>query len=156
MLLELEADGKATKDDQDWGRVRVAYTASKTGEQKVIDTPIRARFSTSDAEVTASLDKTVMESVLEQTSRERAQRAVALRDQGLVEEARSLFRQNVSAIRSYLATTAQPSAALQALESQYGSLSNVAPAGAPAKWNEQRKALRQLDARSPAAAASRY
>jgi Ca-activated chloride channel family protein len=156
VLLELEVNGKSTKDDQDWGRVHVAFTASKTGEQKSIDAPVRARFSASDAEVAASFDKTVMESVLEQTARERAQQAVALRDKGMVEEAKSLFRQNVTAIRSYMATTGESSPVLQALESQYGALSNVAPALAPAQWKEQRKALRQLDARSPGAAASRY
>jgi Ca-activated chloride channel homolog len=154
VLLEIESDGKLPNDDQDWGRVHVAYTMAKTGEPKTLDAPIRGRFSQTDADVAASVDRTVMESVLEQTTRERAQQAVALRDQGRVEEAKKLFQANTAAISAYLAASPEKSADLLALQNEYGGLSKLAPVAAPQLWNEQRKALRQLDARSPAAAAA--
>jgi len=94
-----------------------------------------------------------MESVLEQATRERAKRAVALRDQGRVEEARALFTQNTAEIRDFLAKSDKPSPALSELASQYGGLAQVAPATKPAQWNEQRKMLRQLDANSTKAGA---
>ena len=46
----------------------------------------------------AGLDPKVAEAVVEQVTRERAQRAVALQDQGKIKEARELLMQNASEI----------------------------------------------------------
>jgi Ca-activated chloride channel family protein len=155
VLLELEFDGKAAADMQDFGRVNVAYTVPDTGARATIETAIRGRFSESKQEVTAGLDQTVFESVVEQVTRERAQQAVSLRDQGKRDEAAKLFQLNVSEIGAYFAKGGKPSAALEALRSQYGVASSNAAAAAPAQWNEQRKFLRQLDSQG-AGVGSRY
>src|SRR5262249_33666785 len=148
VLMEVEFANAAPHDEQEIGTVHVSYTAPETGAQQTIDTPIRARFSAAADEVGANVDKAVMESVLEQTTRERAKRAVALRDQGRVDEASALFTQNTTEIRDFLAKSDKPSPALSELASQYGGLAQVAPATKPAQWNDQRKMLRQLDAGS--------
>jgi Ca-activated chloride channel family protein len=151
VLLELEFDGDAPKGAQDFGRVHVAYTVPETGARQSIEAAIGGRFSASMEEAMASLDPAVQEAVIEQATRERAQQAVALRDQGKIDEAALLFRENASAIRSYLATVAKPSPVLQQLQSQYSAFADTAAAAPPAQWNKQRKLLRAIDARSPGA-----
>ena len=86
-----------------------------------------------------------MESVVEQTTRERAQKAVTLRDQGKVDEATKLFKENVADIKAYVANGGKPSAELNNLSSQYDNYANRAAAAAPAQWNVYRKQLRALD-----------
>src|SRR6185295_2799668 len=155
VLLELEFDGSNPAALQDFGRVNVAYTVPDTGARATMETAIRGRFSASKDEITAGLDQTVFESVVEQVTRERAQQAVSLRDQGRRDEAAKLFQLNVSEIGAYFANGGKPSPALEALRSQYGVASSNAAAAPPAQWNEQRKVLRQLDSQG-AGVGSRY
>jgi Ca-activated chloride channel family protein len=152
--MEVEFDSAAA-EAKDFGLVKIAYTLPETGARATMETAIRGRFSDSKAEATASLDERVFESVVEQSTRERAQQAIALRDQGKQEEAAKLFQQNVAEIDAYSARVGKPSAALQALHSQYGVASTNAKAAPPQLWNEQRKLLFQLDSQG-AGAHSRY
>jgi hypothetical protein len=93
--------------------------------------------------VTAGVDQTVMASVIEQTTRERAARAVALRDQGRVDEARALLSRNTSEIDAYVASNPSSAPALSNMAKQYsGMLMMLAK---PSQWNEQRKMMRQMD-----------
>jgi Ca-activated chloride channel family protein len=151
VLMEVAFDTTAA-EEREVGVVRVAYTAPDTGARQTLDAPIRARFSASDADVAANADKIVMESVIEQTTRERAARAVALRDQGRTEEARALLGQNTREINAYLAST--PSPALSAMSRQYDGL--VTGLTKPGQWNQQRKLLRQMDAQGAVGSRSRY
>jgi Ca-activated chloride channel family protein len=145
VLLEVELEGKAAAADQDLGRVRVAYSVPGTGAKQTLDTRIRGRFSASKDEAKASVDQTVMQSVVEQTTRERAQRAVTLRDQGKLDEATKLFSENVAEIKAYVANGGKPSADLDNLSAQYNNYAASAAAAAPAQWNLYRKQLRALD-----------
>jgi len=151
VLMEVAFDEAAAADEREIGVVHVAYTAPESGARQTIDAPIRARFSASDTEVTANVDKTVMESVIEQTTRDRAARAVVLRDQGRTDEARALLLQNTSEIDAYVATA--PSAALSDISRQYNSL--LGGMAKPSQWNEQRKLLRQMDSKGSAFGARR-
>ena len=146
-------DSAAATDEQDVGVVHVAYTAPDSGARQTLEAPVRARFSASDADVTAGVDKVVTASVIEQSARERAAQAVVLRDQGRVEEARALLSRNASEIDAYVASN--PSAPLSDISKQYnGMLMMLAK---PGQWNEQRKMMRQMDSRGTAAAgAPRY
>jgi Ca-activated chloride channel family protein len=140
VLMEVAFDA-ASAEEREVGVVRVSYTAPDTGARRTLDAPIRVRFGGSDADVAANIDKAVMESVLEQTTRERAGRAIALRDQGRIEEARALLGQNTREINAYVAST--PSPALSSMAKQYEGLS--AGMAKPAEWNVQRKQMRQMD-----------
>jgi Ca-activated chloride channel family protein len=150
VLMEVAFD-TAPAEEREVGVVHVAYTAPDTGARRTLDAPIRARFGASDAEVAAGTDKIVMESVIEQTTRGRAARAVVLRDQGRTEEARALLSQNAHEINGYLASS--PSAALSSMSRQYEGL--VTGLARPGQWNEQRKLLRQMDAQG-ASMGARY
>ena len=140
VLMEVAFDA-GSAEEREVGVVHVSYMAPDTGARQTLDAPIRARFGGSDAEVAANVDKAVMESVLEQTTRERAARAIALRDQGRIEEARALLGQNTREINAYLAVT--PSPALSSMSKQYEGL--VTGMAKPAEWNAQRKQMRQMD-----------
>jgi Ca-activated chloride channel family protein len=144
VLLEVEVDAKAASAEREFGRVRVAYTVPDTGARQTLNAPIRGRFSASTAEVKDSTDKTVMASVVEQSARERAQKAIALRDEGRLEEAIKLFQQNVAEIRAYSANGGESSQALADLANLYHSYAARAAAPAP-QWNLYRKELRALD-----------
>jgi Ca-activated chloride channel homolog len=149
VLLELELDGNAAAEDEDLGRVHVAYTVPETGARETMTAAVRGRFSESVDEVSARHDTAVLESVVEQTTRERARSAVALRDQGKGEAARALLAQNVNDIRAYL--TIKPSARLEDLQKQYGAFANTAAASSPSQWNLMRKELRNLETRAAGA-----
>ncbi len=86
-----------------------------------------------------------MVAVVEQTTRERAQEAVTLRDQGRHNEAAKLFQQNVEEIQTVQGTFARPSKALDGLQRQYDAFSKTAPAAPASQLMMERKVLRQMD-----------
>jgi Ca-activated chloride channel family protein len=144
VLLEVEVDAKAASAEREFGQVRVAYTVPDTGARQTLNAPIRGRFSASAEEVKAKTDQTVMASVVEQNVRERAQKAIALRDQGRFDEAVKLFQQNVAEIKAHVADGGDSSQGLAALADLYQIYAMRAAAPAP-QWNLYRKELRALD-----------
>jgi Ca-activated chloride channel family protein len=153
VLMEVEVDQTVAGSDDDLGRVRVSYTAPQDGSRRTIETPVRARFSQSTAEVAASRDNDVLEAVVEQSVRARTAAAVELRDQGRHGEAQALFSQNVQEIDAQ-AAHAPLSNRLQYLQQQYRGIVAAPPASARA-FGTERKFLRQMDS-NPAAAGARY
>jgi Ca-activated chloride channel family protein len=162
VLLEVEIDKSVTEaetdGDRELGRVRVAYAAPTDGARHSLDSAIKGAFSTSEDAARKSRDMRVMEAVVEQTTRERTLKAIALRDQGKLKEAQALFQQNVVDISGYTAIAAKPSARLELLAKEYGAIAaepTVAPAQAAAEWGRQRKMLRELD-KAAAGSSVRY
>jgi len=155
ILLEVELDAKAAAAEQNFGRVRVAYTVPETGAKQSLDTAIRGRFSASAQEVKASLDQSVQGAVIEQNTRARADMAVQLRDKGKYDEAAKLFKENVADIKAYIDNGGRRTADLDNLSKQYEFYATNAPAAAPAQWNMYRKQLRELDLKS-AGSTSKY
>jgi Ca-activated chloride channel family protein len=126
ILLEVAVDKTlaepaASPAEQDFGLIKVAYTAPGSGAKQALDAPIRGRFSAADAEVKAARDLKVAEAVIEQTTRERTQRAVALQDAGNIKEARELMMQNAADIDA-LAASMPLSAHMRDLQTQYYAL----------------------------------
>jgi Ca-activated chloride channel family protein len=152
VLLEVEVDKQQIAGEQDVGRVRVVYTSPGDGSRRTVEAGIAARFGSSQVEADASRDHAVLAAVIEQTTRERAATAVRLRDEGRIEEAVALFRQNTADIDAYAGSAPALSDRLQTLKKEYGAIAN---APATAQWNAQRKLLRALDA-TGAGAAVRY
>jgi len=154
VLLEVELDKSVAASDgpQDLGTVRVAYT--QDGTERRLEAGISGRFSASDQEVKAGRDGTVLESVVEQTTRERAKTAIELRDKGKINEAQALFKQNAAEINAYTAAAPATSARIQSLQKEYDAIATQ-PAASPSQWNAQRKSLKQIDT-APAGAKSRF
>lgn len=156
VLMEVEVDPSVAgtaADEAELGRVRVSYVTQQDSARQTIETPVRARFSASKDEASASRDSVVFESVVEQNVRGRTAAAIALRDRGEHEQARALFRQNVQEIEAQ-ATLAPISERLEYLKRQYDGIA-AAPAPSASARFEQRKFLRQMDS-NPGAAGSRY
>jgi Ca-activated chloride channel family protein len=155
VLMEVEVDQSAAAGGaEDLGLVRVSYT-SPDGARQTVESPVRASFSTSDADVAASRDNAVAEAVIEQNVRARTAAAITLRDQGRHGEAQNLFRQNVEEIQGQ-AAYAPLSDRLEYLKRQYDGIAATQPsAAASAVGGKQRKFLRQMDV-NPAAPGSRY
>jgi Ca-activated chloride channel family protein len=147
VLIEVELDPQlAVGGDQDLGIVKVAYSTTGGTERQTLDTPIRGRFTASDDEVKAGIDTKVSEVVLEQVTRARAREAVALRDKGQFEQARSLLLQNSLEINAFSSINPGMMRELFQMGQQYEAM-GAAPANAPAAlMSTQRKQLRELDA----------
>jgi Ca-activated chloride channel family protein len=156
VLMEVEIDpSTAIADaDVDLGRVRVSYSTQQDSARQTIETPIHGRFSNSTDVVAASRDNTVIESVVEQSVRERTAAAIALRDRGDHEQARALLQQNVQEIDAQAAHGAL-SNRLEYLKQQYNGLAARPLPASPSAWGEQRKFLREMGA-NPAAPGARY
>jgi Ca-activated chloride channel homolog len=156
VLLEVAVDSAGPgADERELGVVKVVYTNPASGAKATLDAPIRARFSTEEAEVKKAFDPKVAEAVVEQVTRERTQRAVALQDAGKLAEARELLLQNATELHNLMAAIPVTQRMID-LRTQYLALDAPAPGPAkPDQLNAGRKLLRQLDA--PAAnAAVRY
>ena len=151
VLLEIEVDKtQAATGEQELGAVKVSYVAPATGAVATLHATIAARFSDSDLEVKAARDAKVAEAVVEQVTRERTVRAVALQDQGKIGEARELLLQNAAEIKGLMATM-PVTPRMQELGAQYQALGAAAAPATPEHLNIGRKLLRQLEA--PAASA---
>ena len=143
------AEADTATQDQEFGLVKVAYTVPGSGAKQALDAPIRGRFSGADEEIKGARDVKVIEAVVEQTTRERTTRAIALQDQGKIKEARELMLENATELNSLLASMPM-SPHLRDLQSQYYILG--AQTGAmPDQLSSGRKSMRALQA--PAAAA---
>jgi Ca-activated chloride channel family protein len=151
VLMEVEVDKvfADAEDNMELGRVRVSYTGPQDGAQHTLDSAISGTFTVSEDAAKASRDMRVLEAVVEQTTRERTLKAIALRDQGKLEEAQALFQQNVADIAGYQAAAPASSKRLEHLAKEYGAIAAappvMEPATAAAEWSRQRKTLRQLD-----------
>jgi Ca-activated chloride channel family protein len=157
VLMEVEVDQSAAGEaagDVDLGRVRVSYTAAQGGARQTVESPVRARFSLSQADVAAGRDNAVIESVVEQSVRARTAAAITLSDQGRHGEAQALFRKNVQEIEAQ-AAYAPLSDRLQYLKRQYNGIATAPPAASPSARGAARKFLRQMDV-NPAAPGARY
>jgi len=137
LLLELEVPAGRAGEVRDVATVDVAYadTASKSVDR--VRGAASVRFTASQEVVDQNTDRRVMSSVVIQQATEANDRAVQLRDEGRVEEAKDLLMQNAQRLREDAAKLAAPE-----LEA-YGA-ANEADAKALEKgdWEAQRKKMR--------------
>jgi len=158
VLLEVELDqalAVAGAAEQELGTVKVAYTQGQNGDRQTLATPIRGRFTASEAEVKAGADAKVAEAVVEQVVLERGRQAVVLRDQGRFDEAQGLLQQNAQDIKAYAATAKSPSQHLMQLGTQYHMLGLQAAPATVEQRSYQRKTLRALEAPAAGSAVRR-
>jgi Ca-activated chloride channel homolog len=149
ILLEVDVDkdlaSPATmQGEQEFGIVKVAYTAQDTGSRQTLDATVRGRFSGAEEEVKAATDLKVAEAVVEQTARERAVRAITLQDQGKYKEARELMTQNAAEINSLLATMPIAPSHMSDLAQQYNMLGSILGPGTVDERSAARKSMLQM------------
>ncbi len=139
LLVELEVPAGRAGETRDVATVDVAYadTSSKTADR--VRGGASVRYTDSQDTVERNADRRVLSSVVIQEATEANDRAVQLRDEGRVEEARELLLRNAQTLRESASKLAAPE--LDA----YGA-ANEADAKALEKgdWDAQRKKMRSL------------
>lgn len=137
ILLEVEVPAGADSTRRGIADVAVTYANMTTGSTGRINRPAAVRFAASPALVDSSTNRVVMASAIEQIAVEKNLLAISLRDQGRIEEARNLLRENAA----FLAESARR---YDSKELEDYSNSQVATAEQldDENWNAARKANR--------------
>ena len=95
-VIEVEVTCGASGTTKPVGDVQVEYNNLITETTDKLSSSIQVKFSESEEQVVAAVDKEIMGSCVIQVANERNRRATELRDQGRVEEARNLLISNGS------------------------------------------------------------
>ncbi|MBI4607060.1 MAG: VWA domain-containing protein [Planctomycetes bacterium] len=96
VLLEVEVSATPAGETRPIASVEVSYSNMQTRTRDVLTSSVAARFSDSDAEVEREMNKDVVASAVEQLATITNKMAMKLRDEGKIEEARSLLMSNYS------------------------------------------------------------
>lgn len=102
-LIEVKVDEEQASGEASAATVEVNYTDLKSKSRRSISSDAKLKFSSSDDEIEAGLNKTVHAAVTTQIATERSEKAVSLRDSGNIEEAKKLLEENAA----YLAEEAE-------------------------------------------------
>jgi Ca-activated chloride channel homolog len=136
VLLEVEVPAERAGTERNIADVRVSYVNMASKNPDKISRVASSRFTGSPSVVESSMNATVMASAVEQIAVERNKQAVALRDQGKIEEARKVLLDNAA----FLSENAVKYNSKE-LEEYKGKNTKDADSLAPAVWESQRKAI---------------
>ncbi len=140
LLLALKVDAARVDPGSPVANVSIRYRPAK-GERRTISRAVNARYSHSAEDVRKSHEAGIMERVIELQARERARRAVKLRDSGKIEEARKALRGNAERLKSDMRRYGVKSKRVQSIvknnEAAAASVANRA------RWNASRKQMRE-------------
>lgn len=147
VVLELEAPKGQAEGAADVADIKVSYLDLDSNQRSEADTRVQARFSKSESEAEASLDKGVMSQVSAQIATEGNERAVELRDRGDITGARKVLEDNaanIGRLKDLYGSGAAPAPAasvkqLDELEKQNREAANNLDAG---NWDRTRKSMR--------------
>jgi Ca-activated chloride channel family protein len=102
-LIEVKVDEQQASGEASAATVEVNYTDLKSKSRRSITGDAKLKFSSSDDEIEAGLNKIVHAAVTTQIATERSEKAVSLRDSGNIKEAKKLLEENAA----YLAEEAE-------------------------------------------------
>lgn len=137
LLLELEVAAGTSGQARDIAAVSASYLALPSGLKRTLSSTASVRFSASKEEVAAKVDRGVAVNSTLLIASERNKAALALRDDGRVEDARSLLKEN----QAYLVENAGRYESKELLS--YGSSQSADAEGLDAaKWASTRKGMR--------------
>jgi len=113
-VIEVKVDADRANGEASAAAVEVNYTDLKSKSRRSISGDAKLKFSRSQDDIKAGVNKTVHAAVATQIATERSEKAVLLRDNGKVKEAKKLLEENAA----YLAEEAEklPSAAAAPLQ----------------------------------------
>jgi Ca-activated chloride channel family protein len=136
VLLEVEVPAQQAGTERNLANVNVSYVNMASKNPDKIARVASTRFTGSASLVESSTNATVMASAIEQIAVDRNKQAVALRDQGKIEEARKVLLDNAA----FLGENASKYNSKE-LEEYKGKNAKDADSLAPAVWDSQRKAI---------------
>ncbi len=100
LLIEVEVPSEqAVVGTADIASVDISYNSMRTNERSSVSGTVDVRFSASQDEAEASIDKEVMTEVTTQIATTTSEEAVKRRDQGDVDGARKLLRDNAAYLK---------------------------------------------------------
>jgi Ca-activated chloride channel family protein len=140
VILEVEYAKDKAQDAADLAAVKASYTDSRSKERVSVNATAQVRFSASQDEVRKSVNPEAMAAVVTQIANERNERAVKLRDEGKVEEAKRELQSNAD----YLAqqSAAIPGAAAAPLKAASERNRQQAESLEGRDWDKTRKGMR--------------
>lgn len=95
-LIEVKVDEERASGEVNAATVEVNYTDLKSKSRRAISGDAKLKFSRSKDDIKAGVNKTVHAAVATQIATERSERAVSLRDNGKIKEARKLLEENAA------------------------------------------------------------
>jgi Ca-activated chloride channel family protein len=107
-LLEVEVPEGDEGQSLEVARVRISYADPTSRNVASLTGVTSVSFTRSQAVVEENLDRDVMSNVVIQQATERNEKAVQLRDEGRIEEARALLLENAEELRKGAASLAAP------------------------------------------------
>jgi len=137
VLLEVEIPANPSGRTREVATVEVTYANMQTRSQDRLRSSVDVRFVDSADLVEASVNKDVEVWAIRRIADENNQKAIALRDQGQIEEARQVLSSNVS----YLGSNAVKYKS-ETLSQDEASNREDAQNLSPEKWTRQRKEMR--------------
>jgi Ca-activated chloride channel homolog len=146
VVIELDVPKSKARGSLELAQVRASYADPRTKEHVTVNSSAQVTFSSSKDEVKRGVNGDVLSSVTIQVATERNQKAVQLRDEGKVEEAKRELQGNVEYLKQQAdALGAAPAAApVRALSKQ-----NEQDIGAVSgqDWSKGRKIMRDQEFR---------
>lgn len=141
LLIEAEVTPAFARDEAELARVQVTYTDLFTRNKVELAGAAKVRFSRSTEEVKAGVNKDVMAAVAVQEATEQNERAVKLRDEGKIEEAKEALKKNAEDLKARASTLAGAPAAAN-LDELAKKNAQDAEAVEGREWGRQRKEMR--------------
>jgi Ca-activated chloride channel homolog len=141
LLVEVEVAKEAAREETEIAKVELSYTDLATKDKVKVGGAARVRFSRSAKESEESVNKEVMGAVAVQVATEENERAVKLRDEGKVEEAKKALQQNAQFLRGQAAALGGAPAAAP-LSDLATKNTEDAEAVSGGEWGRQRKEMR--------------
>ncbi|MFP3921977.1 MAG: vWA domain-containing protein [Dichotomicrobium sp.] len=138
VLFEVEIDGAAARDTLRAAEVSASYTDMRTKQKTTLEDSVSLSFSDDAERIEASRNKDVLSAATMQIATERSERAVKLRDNGKVEEARKVLQDNAAYLKEKADELAAPQLGALAEEQE----SDAAAISDGSGWNKQRKQMR--------------
>jgi Ca-activated chloride channel family protein len=137
-ILEVEIPPQKIDKVRELALVRLSYEDMKTNERTKSSDSVHVHFSDSEDKVKSSLNKPVYADVVEQIAIETSEKALALRDQGQVQQARQMLIGNSTYLRSNAAALGSDKLESYAVEN-----GKDADAVEQGDWTVQRKSMRE-------------
>jgi len=139
LILEVEVPAKSVQNDLELAKVDVRYTNLYNEQEQQLNRAVLANFSRSELEVQTAVDVKTYEAAVEQVANEESQKAIELRDQGDIEGAKSVLKQNAI----YLDTLGQQLSSPKLLEQKAEALQDATELERDEDWNKTRKQLKE-------------
>ena len=143
VLLELKLPKSLAIGQAPLAKVQVAYKDMGTKTRQVLKDYVAIRITASQTEADASVNKTVMASVVTQTAVAKNEMAVDLRDKGKIKEARKVLQENAAYLKRYSKRLSSP----KLLELHRRNLDQAGRLDSKG-WAKTRKAMRANQHRS--------